>query len=70
MCQLVILATRALELWMGWWLLASGLGLVGARFLWVTTELWTLPYLAFWVWIIVLSIRLLRRPGLVEAADS
>lgn len=66
----VILATRALERWMGWWLMASGLGLVGARFWWATSELWTLPYLAFWVWIVVLSIRLLRRPGLMEAAES
>lgn len=50
--------------------MASGLGLVAARFAWATSELWTVPYLLFWVWIVVLSIRLLRRPGLLEAAES
>jgi hypothetical protein len=37
----VVLSTRALERWMGWWLIAAGLGLVAARFLW-TSELWDL----------------------------
>jgi hypothetical protein len=28
--------------------------------------LWTVPYLLFWVWLLVLSIRLIRRPNLLE----
>ena len=61
----VILSTRALERWMGWWLIVAGLGLVAARFVW-TSDLWTVPYLLFWVWLLVLSIRLIRRPNLLE----
>src|SRR5574337_91468 len=57
----VILSTRALERWMGWWLIVAGLGLVAARFVW-TSDVWTVPYLLFWVWLLVLSILLIRRP--------
>ena len=35
----VILSTRVLERWMGWWLLAAGGGLVASRFVW-TSEVW------------------------------
>jgi hypothetical protein len=28
--------------------------------------LWTVPYLLFWVWLLVLSIRLIRRPNLLD----
>ena len=65
----VILSTRALERWMGWWLIVAGLGLVPARFVW-TSELWTVPYLLFWVWALVLSIRLIRRPNLLDPVES
>jgi hypothetical protein len=61
----VILSTRALERWMGWWLIVAGLGLVAARFVW-TSDVWTVPYLLFWVWLLVLSIRLIRQPNLLE----
>jgi hypothetical protein len=65
----VILSTRALERWMGWWLIVAGIGLAAARFVW-TSELWTLPYLLFWLWILVLSIRLIRRPNLLDPVES
>jgi hypothetical protein len=65
----VLLSTRALERWMGWWLIAAGLGLVAARFVW-TSDLWTVPYLLFWVWALVLSIRLIRRPNLLDPVES
>jgi hypothetical protein len=65
----VILSTRALERWMGWWLIVAGLGLVAARFVW-TSDLWTVPYLLFWVWLLVLSIRLIRRPNLLDPVES
>ena len=57
----VILSTRAFERWLGWWLVVAGVGLVLARFVW-TTELWLLPYMLFWTWVLVVSIRLIRRP--------
>ena len=61
----VVLSTRVLESWAGWWLVVAGFGLVVSRFVW-TTDLWTLPYLLFWLWVVILSIRLLRRPGLLD----
>ena len=65
----VILSTRVLERWMGWWLVATGVGLVACRFVW-RSELWLLPYMLFWLWVLVLSIRLLRRPSLPDRAQS
>jgi hypothetical protein len=65
----VILSTRVLERWTGWWLVVAGLGLVFSRFVW-TTDLWTLPYLLFWLWVVILSIRLLRRPSLLDPAQQ
>jgi hypothetical protein len=64
----VILSTRALERWMGWWLIVAGVGLVAARFVW-TIDLWIAPYLLFWAWALVLSIRLIRRPNLLDPAE-
>ncbi|MFZ0142396.1 MAG: hypothetical protein WAL70_15050 [Aeromicrobium sp.] len=43
--------------------MVSGLGLVAARFVW-EWSIWTLPYSRFWVWVIALAIRLVRRPNL------
>ena len=65
----VILSTRALERWMGWWLIVAGVGLVAARFAW-TIDLWYVPYLLFWAWALVLSIRLIRRPNLLDPVES
>lgn len=53
-----LLASRALPAWWAWWAVASGLGLIGARFAW-EASLWLLPYGLFWGWIIALAIRLI-----------
>jgi hypothetical protein len=57
----VILTTRVLERWMGWWVVVAGLGLVVARFVW-TTGFWGVGYMLFWLWVLVVSIRLILRP--------
>ena len=57
----VILSTGVLERWMGWWVVVAGLGLVVARFVW-TSGFWGVGYALFWVWVIVVCIRLIRRP--------
>ena len=57
----VILSTGVLERWMGWWIVVAGLGLVVARFVW-TTGFWGVGYTLFWLWVIVVCIRLIRRP--------
>jgi hypothetical protein len=49
--------------WLGWWALGVGAGFLGARAVW-TTPLWLLPYGLFWVWVLVVSTRMLRtRPA-------
>ncbi len=58
-----ILATRAEPAWLGWWALSAGVGMVAARAVW-TTPAWLVPYALFWVWILVVSTRMLRnRPA-------
>ena len=58
----VILRTGMFERWMGWWVMATGAGLVVARFVW-TMPVWGVPYGAFWLWVLVVCVRLLRRPA-------
>ena len=55
----VVLSTRCAPGWQGWVALASGLGLVLVRFAW-SGQLWFAPYALFWLWVIALSIHLLR----------
>jgi hypothetical protein len=55
----VILSTGVLERWMGWWMVVAGLCLVVARFVW---RFWGVGYALFWLWIIVVCIRLIVRP--------
>ena len=56
----VLHESRVLPRWCAWWALAAGVGLVAARFVW-ETWLWTLPYSVFWVGLISLAVRLVRR---------
>ena len=69
-CGWVVLSTRVVGRWLGWWAIASGLGLVLARFFW-TSWIWLLPYVAFWIWMIIMCIQLVRKPdGVLNAADG
>jgi hypothetical protein len=66
----VILSTRVVGRWLGWWGIASGVGLAICRFFW-TSAIWFLPYLAFWIWLIIICIQFVRKPGvLLRAADG
>jgi hypothetical protein len=56
----VLLTSGVQERWLGWWIGAAGVGLVLVRFAW-TTWVWVLPYIPFWVWVVTVSIRLVRR---------
>ena len=62
----VLLETRALPAWCGWWAVVAGAGFVVARFAW-ESSLWMAPYALFWVGAIAVAIRLLRRGGLGTA---
>ena len=69
-CGWVVLSTSVVGRWLGWWAIASGLGLVICRFFW-TSEVWLLPYFAFWIWMIIMCIQLVRKPAAVlRAADG
>jgi hypothetical protein len=59
-CGWVVLSTRVVGRWLGWWAIASGLGLGVSRFFW-SSAIWYLPYAAFWIWVIVLCIQLIRQ---------
>lgn len=58
---LVLLVSRALAAWWGWWAIVAGAGLVVVRFAWEGFA-WTVPYFVFWAWVIALAIRLIARP--------
>lgn len=58
----VILSSRVFGRWLGWWALLAGAGLVLARFAW-TSQLWIAPYFAFWIWVVVVGVTLIRRPS-------
>jgi hypothetical protein len=57
-----VLATGVFRWWLGWLMVASGVGLALSRFVW-TTDAWLVPYALFWIWVIVVCIRLLRKPA-------
>ena len=57
-----VLTTRVFSRWLGWLMVASGIGLTLSRFVW-TTDAWLLPYALFWIWVIAVCIRLLRKPA-------
>ncbi|MET1005152.1 MAG: hypothetical protein ABWX96_06365 [Propionibacteriaceae bacterium] len=55
----VLVRTRFFPRWLGWMALVAGAGLIGSRAVW-TTDIWLLPYAVFWVWLVMVSVRLLR----------
>ncbi|HEX3199523.1 MAG TPA: hypothetical protein VHR39_18415 [Propionibacteriaceae bacterium] len=55
-----MISTRFAPRWLGWLAVAGGVGLVLSRAVW-TSEIWLLPYAFFWLWVIIVSVRLLRR---------
>jgi hypothetical protein len=59
-CGWVIASTRVLPRWLGWLAIASGAGLALTRISW-TSQIWLLPYLMFWLWVITVALLLLRR---------
>ncbi|HLL62661.1 MAG TPA: hypothetical protein VK401_06410 [Propionibacteriaceae bacterium] len=55
----LVLETRVIGRWLGWWAVVAGVGLVLCRFVW-TSEAWFAPYLLFWIWVVVVSVQLIR----------
>lgn len=59
-CGWVIASTRFLPRWVGWLAIASGVGLALSRIAW-TNQIWLLPYLTFWFWVLTVAVMLLLR---------
>jgi len=59
-CGWVVLSTRVLGRWLGWWAIVAGVGLILVRFAW-SGEIWFAPYSLFWLWVIIVCIQLIRR---------
>jgi hypothetical protein len=55
----IILDSRSLPGWLGWWALVAGVGFLIGRAVW-TSYVWLIPYALFWVWVVVVSVQLLR----------
>lgn len=58
-CGWVVLLTGVFGRWLGWWAVIAGCGLVAARFVW-TSGFWIAPYSLFWIWVILVSVQLIR----------
>ena len=56
----VLVSTRTGGRWVGVVALVAGAGLVISRFVW-TAPVWFFPYALCWLWVIALSVRLLRQ---------
>jgi len=65
---LVVLGSRDLPRWLGWWGLVAGVGSVLARAVW-TEDYAFVPFTVFWVWVAVLSVALLLGRFAVGAED-
>jgi hypothetical protein len=59
-CGWIIASTGFLRRWLGWLAIAAGVGLALSRISW-TSGIWLLPYAMFWLWVVIVSVLLLRR---------
>jgi hypothetical protein len=56
---LVMISAKALPSWFGWWAIVAGIGQVIARAFW-THNMALAPGTAYWIWVAVLSVLLIR----------
>jgi hypothetical protein len=64
----IVVSSRDLPRWLGWWGLVAGIGSVLARAVW-TQDIAFVPFAAFWVWVAVLSVVLVMGRFAVTATD-
>jgi hypothetical protein len=53
-----LLRSRIAPSWLAWWAIIAGAGLIAGRSVW-TISLWWFPYILFWLWIIIVGVRML-----------
>jgi hypothetical protein len=56
----------ALPRWLGWASIIVAIGLLAGRFIW-TSQAAFIPWVLFWLWLIVISVVLIRRAGKSES---
>ena len=56
---LIMISAQALPSWFGWWAIVAGIGQVIARAFW-THNMALAPGTAYWIWVAVLSVLLIR----------
>jgi hypothetical protein len=61
-CGWIIVSTKAMPVWLGWWGALAGIAMALAQLVWTTESLWVAPYAVFWLWLLTTSALLLRRP--------
>jgi hypothetical protein len=61
-CGWLMISTRAMPGWLGWWGVVAGIALGLAQFVWKMDVPWLVPYLAFWLWLLTTCVLLVRRP--------
>jgi len=54
-----MVSARDLPSWLGWWAVVAGVGQVLGRAVW-THDIAFVPFTAFWIWVLVVSVLLLR----------
>lgn len=60
-CGWLIVSTRAMPTWLGWWGVIAGIALGLAQFVWTVEAAWLVPYAAFWLWLLTTCVVLIRR---------
>ena len=66
---LIVLRSRDLPRWLGWWALVAGVGSVLARAVW-TQGYAFVPFTAFWIWVAILSVTLVSGRFAVDRAQG
>jgi hypothetical protein len=61
-CGWVVVSTKAMPVWLGWWGVVAGIAMALAQFVWTAESAWVAPYAAFWLWLLTTCSLLLRRP--------
>jgi hypothetical protein len=61
-CGWLMVSSRALPTWLGWWGVAAGIALGLTELVWTIDGAWVAPYAAFWLWLLTTCVLLVRRP--------
>jgi hypothetical protein len=61
-CGWVMVSSRAMPRWLGWWGVAAGIAVSLAQFVWKIEVAWLVLYIPFWLWLVTTWVVLVRRP--------